>query len=109
MQDGAAAGRTVDPQIQPGDAGQAHLRPQPEQLAPAHLLDPPEVERFAGGQPVRVAADTAPADAADRPVHGAPDAPGDLGRIPAARAADAFDDPPQRRRQAATGQVRSSK
>ena len=66
-----ALGRAVvglDAQLQPGQAGQPHLGPQPQQPPGLDLLDPPEVQRLADVQPVRVAPAAAQADAADEPV-----------------------------------------
>ena len=85
-------------ELQPGQPGQPHLRPQPQQAAGLQLLDPPEVEGVADVETARVAPAPAQADPADQPVQPAAHLPGQRERVPAVLAADALDHPPQRLR-----------
>ena len=59
-----AAGR----QLEPGEAGQLHLRAQAQQRTRGDRLHPPEVERVADQEAARVAAAAAQPDAAGQPV-----------------------------------------
>ena len=69
-----------DPQLQPGQARQPHLRAQPQQTARADLLHPPEVQRVPDPQPSRVPAAAAQPHPADQPVQPARAPPRPAGR-----------------------------
>ncbi len=81
--------------LQPGQARQPHLRPQPQQMAALDLLDAPEVQRVADPQPVRVPAAAPQPHPAGQAVRPAAHRPCEGEGVPAVLAPDALDHRPQ--------------
>src|SRR3954452_8531070 len=90
--------RALDAQLEPGEAGQPHLGSQQQHPALVDVLDPPPVEGVAWQQVVGVATAADQSWPAGEAVDPAADLPAEGERVPAALAADALDDVPERRR-----------
>src|SRR3954447_1550616 len=82
-------------QLQPGLAGQSHLRAQPQQPPPFEGFDPPPIERIADRQGVGVQPPAAQPRTADAPVEQPASPPAEPPRVPAAVTTDTFDDLPE--------------
>ncbi len=95
-------------ELQPGTPGQSHLGPEPEQAPGLDLVDPPEVDGVAAAQPGRVPASAPQTDAADQAVDPTPARQASDQEYQPCRTADPLDDPPERRRCAATSATRWS-
>jgi hypothetical protein len=78
-------------ELEPGAAGNAHLGSETEQVVWLVALDPPEVERVAGGHMLRISPAATQPDAADELVDHAAHAPEAVDGIPAGGAADTAD------------------
>ncbi len=88
-------GGGVHPQLEPREAGEAHLRAQQQPPAGLDRLHPPEVQRVVHAQVPLVAAAPAQPRSAGEPVHEATDLPRERPRVPAPVATDLLDDLPQ--------------
>ena len=89
--------------FEPGQAGQFHLRAQPQQRSRRDGLYPPEIQRVADEQVPRITPAAAQPDAAGEPVEQPAYGPRGRKGLPPRLTSDAFDDPPQCRRRSADG------
>src|SRR5690606_7628277 len=78
---------TAHRELEPREAGQAHLGAQTQQSALTHLFDPPEVHGVADDEPARMVAPTAQAWPAAQSVEEPPHLPRERPRVPAPLAA----------------------
>ena len=78
--DARALGIGLDLELQPGAAGQLHLRPQTEEVRDLERLHAPEVDRIAHQQLPGPAAPAPHSGAADHAIHQAPQLPEEVAR-----------------------------
>jgi hypothetical protein len=92
---------SADRHFEPRQAGQLHLRSQPQQRSPRDGFYPPEIQRVADEQVARITPSAAEPDTAGEPVEQPAYCPCGGEGIPPGLTADALDNPPQCRRRSA--------